>query len=309
MPAKGGMFRKLRSLDKKIQGTPMPAKEAARLSQLLAQAMETLEQVRTCEPVPPVALQPSVPRDLETICLKCLQKDPARRYPSAAAMAEDLDHFLKGEPIRARPVSRVERVWRWCKRNPRIAGLSAAVVLLVIVWAATSSILAWNLKLQTDEAVKNEKEAIKQTGIAKNQTLIAERNAQSAKATAAGAIHQMVSLGKMLYARLQSKRLAQVAGPELAGLRREVLATLRQSLKNVSASIDAAGGTPYGEVGTYHAMGDLLAKLGQGRSSPSLSAGVRIDEEGRRRQTQQRRGPGQLVSHASASRGRAPAAR
>src|SRR5262249_43371066 len=86
----------------------------------------------------------------------------------------------------------------------------------------------------------------------------------SAKATAAGAIHQMVSLGKMLYARLQSKRLAQVAGPELAGLRREVLATLRQSLKNVSAAIDAAGGTPSGEVGTYQAMGYLWAKLGQG---------------------------------------------
>src|SRR5262249_24339248 len=157
-----------------------------------------------------------------------------------------------------------ERVWRWCKRNPRIAGLSAAVVLLAVVWATTSSILAWNLKLQTDEAVKNEKEAIRQTGIAKNPTLIAERNAQSAKATAAGAIHQMVSLGKMWYARLQSRRLAQVAGPELTGLRREVLATLRQSLKNVSASIDAAGGTPYGEVGTYQAMGDLLAKLGEG---------------------------------------------
>jgi serine/threonine-protein kinase len=243
--------------------------------------LETLEQVRTREPVRPLDLQPSVPRDLETICLKCLQKDPARRYQSAGALADDLDRFLNGEPIRARPGSRAERVWRWCKRNPRIAGLSAAVVLLVVVWAVTSSLLAWNLKLQTDEAVKNEKEAIKQTriaqkqthiakeqtGIAQKQTLIAERNELSAKATATGAIHHMVRLGELVYARLQSKQLAVVAGPQVAGLRREVLAVLRESLKKVSASIDAAGGTPYGEVGTHQAMGDLLAKLGQGEEA------------------------------------------
>jgi serine/threonine-protein kinase len=92
---------------------------------------EVLEQVRTAEPVPPRRLQPTVPRDLETICLKCLQKEPQRRYASAAALAEDLQCFAVGRPIRARPVGRVERGWRWCRRHPGVACLTAALFLAV----------------------------------------------------------------------------------------------------------------------------------------------------------------------------------
>ena len=95
-----------------------------------ANPLETLELVRNQEPVPPTRLQPKVPTDLETICLKSLQKDPAKRFPDAAAMAEDLRRFLDGEPIVARPVGTPERLWRWCKRNPRVAVLAAAVVLM-----------------------------------------------------------------------------------------------------------------------------------------------------------------------------------
>jgi len=138
--------------------------------------LETLEQVRLQEPVSPVQLQPRMPRDLETICLKCLQKEPARRYSSAGALAEDVRHFLAGEPILARPVGRTERLWRWCKRNPRIAGLSAAVVLLMVVWAVSSSILAGLLKVQKDQtetariaADRNAEDANRQKGIADEQ--------------------------------------------------------------------------------------------------------------------------------------------
>jgi eukaryotic-like serine/threonine-protein kinase len=93
--------------------------------------LDTLEMVRSKEPVPPSQLQPKTPRDMETICLKCLEKDPARRYPDVLALAEDLRSFQAGEPILARPVSDSERLWRWCLRNPRVASLSAAVALLL----------------------------------------------------------------------------------------------------------------------------------------------------------------------------------
>ena len=98
-----------------------------------ATVLDTLEQVRNQEPVPPRRLVPRVPRDLETIALKCLEKNPAGRYASAEAMADDLRRWLDGRTISARPVSAVEQLWRRCCRRPMVAALAAALVLTLAI--------------------------------------------------------------------------------------------------------------------------------------------------------------------------------
>jgi eukaryotic-like serine/threonine-protein kinase len=92
-----------------------------------------LRQVIEEDPRPPRQLNDQVPRDLETICLKSMAREPARRYQTAGALADDLRRWLGDEPIRARPVGRLERFYRWCRRNPRVAGLAAALVLVFTV--------------------------------------------------------------------------------------------------------------------------------------------------------------------------------
>src|SRR5262249_3105913 len=94
-------------------------------------AAATLQQVLTEDPVPPARLNPRVPRDLDTICLKCLEKDPRRRYASAAALAEDLQRFQRNEPIVARPVGPMECALRWTQRHPTGAALVATALALV----------------------------------------------------------------------------------------------------------------------------------------------------------------------------------
>ena len=96
-----------------------------------ASVIETLDLVRTREPAPPKTLVPGLPRDLETIALTCLRKDPRRRYASAAALADDLKRWLQGFPIQARPVSKLEHAARWCRRRPAVASLLAVLALTV----------------------------------------------------------------------------------------------------------------------------------------------------------------------------------
>jgi eukaryotic-like serine/threonine-protein kinase len=96
-------------------------------------AVDTLLQVRTLDPIPPGRLHPGIPRDLEVICLKCLEKSPSQRYASAAELADDLERFLRHEPIRARPLGRLPRLARWCRRHPARAGALLGLIAVAML--------------------------------------------------------------------------------------------------------------------------------------------------------------------------------
>ncbi|NQT14521.1 MAG: serine/threonine protein kinase [Planctomycetes bacterium] len=103
-----------------------------------ATSLETLRQVTDREPVPPRQLNPSIDRDLETVCLKCLQKEPSRRYDTAGDLADDLRRYLDGVPIQARAISLAGRTVRWCRRNPSVAALlTSTAVFLILALVAT----------------------------------------------------------------------------------------------------------------------------------------------------------------------------
>jgi serine/threonine-protein kinase len=119
-------------------------------------AAATIHQVLTQDPVPPSRLNFKVPRDLETICLKCLQKVPAHRYASAAALVDDLRRFEEGRPIRARPLSLGARLGRWGRRNPAAAALVATVLALVGLAIGGGFWLAWERGERRADAVRQE---------------------------------------------------------------------------------------------------------------------------------------------------------
>ncbi|HLJ92290.1 MAG TPA: protein kinase, partial [Gemmataceae bacterium] len=101
--------------------------------------LATCRQILSTDPVPPSRLQPACPRDAETICLKCLQKEPHKRYASALALAEDLERFLEGRPTTARPISAWERAMKWARRRPAIATLAAGIVAVTLLGLASTT--------------------------------------------------------------------------------------------------------------------------------------------------------------------------
>jgi WD40 repeat protein len=127
-----------------------------------AEVLDTLAQVRSAEPVPPRRLQRTVPRDLETICLKCLEKEPARRYASACALEEDLNRFLAGRTICARPAGGAERAWKWAKTRPALAALLALSVFVIAVGFPAVTVLWLWAEHALDEKVRAHQEEARQ---------------------------------------------------------------------------------------------------------------------------------------------------
>jgi WD40 repeat protein len=128
--------------------------------------LETLHLVAEKEPARPSAVRPGIDRDLETICLKCLAKQPQKRYSSPGALAADLERWLRGEPIEARPVGQGERAWRWCRRNPTIASLIAAMAVCLLVGASVSLYYAFEADDRARLAQTNASKADEKTRVA-----------------------------------------------------------------------------------------------------------------------------------------------
>jgi WD40 repeat protein len=139
---------------------------------------DTLLEVLHSDPVPPRRLQPRTPRDLDTICLKCLHKNPAGRYGSALELADDLRRFQAGEPIRARPLSPVGIVLRWARRRPAVAALLATVVLTVVAGLA---LVSWQWQRAEREWLRAEDKA-RAEGLAKAEAEAARRTAEKQQA-------------------------------------------------------------------------------------------------------------------------------
>ena len=121
--------------------------------------MDTVLQVLEKEPVPPHQLVPGLDKNLETITLKCLQKDPGRRYQTAEEVADELQRFINHEPILARPVSAPERAWRWCRRKPVVASLILGLALSLIGGTVVSSLFAVSERQQREVAETEQRRA------------------------------------------------------------------------------------------------------------------------------------------------------
>jgi serine/threonine protein kinase/WD40 repeat protein len=156
--------------------------------------LETLRQVIHEEPVTPSRLRPRLPQDLETICLKCLHKEPGRRYASALALAEELRRYLEGRPIEARRSTRAERSWRWCRRNPGLAAASITAASLLTIVAIGSTLAAW--KFRRDSL----------------------RIQDAERATGANLLDSRMNLFESLVAQAQARRFSHREGQRFASL-------------------------------------------------------------------------------------------
>jgi serine/threonine protein kinase/tetratricopeptide (TPR) repeat protein len=237
--------------------------------------MDTLNQVQNLEPLPPVRLQPKVPLDLQTICLKALNKDPKKRYESAGALGEDLRRFLAGEPILARPASPVERSIKWIKRHPAATTL-ISISSLAVVSVLTFGVLWLNAErqaaidreeqqtrlAQTETAGRLEAERLKeiadkQRSRAEALKEIADKQRDRAEANfelAQDAVNQMLT-------RVASANL--VNEPRMEAVRRDLLEKALAFNLNFLEQQQSDTGLRYETAAAFHRVADIYRSLGR----------------------------------------------
>jgi eukaryotic-like serine/threonine-protein kinase len=213
--------------------------------------MDTVIKVTQEEVVAPSRLQPEVPSDLETICVKCLQKEPANRYTNCFELAEDLNRYLIGEPILARPVGSIERAVRWCKRNPRWAGMWGSIAALLLVLAGGSTYAAFTINAAKYQAEENAR-------IAQKNEERAKTNEEKAKEFGNSASNAYATLIRKVQAMLNDK-------PDLQDLKQQILKPAIEGLQALIARMDddKDPSNLRNLADAHRQMGDLYRELGK----------------------------------------------
>ncbi len=213
-----------------------------------ASPYETTMLVVNEEPVRPSLLVSQVPADVETICLKCLQKDPDRRYADAAALAEDCRRFLAGEPILSRPISPAERLWRWCRRNPRTSALAATVVGLLALVAVGSTAAALRIAKARNDAVDANlaADAAKRTAI--ENALLADKRTNLALASYQTLVEAVRSLEET---------------PGTTTLKRKLLEESLNGVNSLAENMGDSSSTETTALATHMLLGNLYSSLGK----------------------------------------------
>jgi eukaryotic-like serine/threonine-protein kinase len=234
-----------------------------------ASGLDTMDQVIKVEPVPPRRLNPAVPRDMETICLKCLQKEPGKRYSSAQALADELDRFLSHKPILARPTTTRERFVKWCRRNPWIALLIVALGFYAVTTTWLSVSLAETTRIANENAKvarNNAKEANRNAETARENEKKANRNAEIATENAtianqrqSAALDHVFRLGRTWAAHELQRQTAQPLSGEPGATRMESFMRVRDALQKMANDKSLSA---FARVAALQVAGDFARDLG-----------------------------------------------
>lgn len=229
---------------------------------LAAKPVETILQVIHDEPVRPRQLQPGTPVDIETICLKALQKDISKRYGNCNELADDLRRFVNGEPILARPVGSVERAWRWCRRNPRVAIPSALAVALLLIGTVVTGWQNVVISKERDYAKQQEGLAKERAAEAKAAQAIAETERKKAENSARIAADQSQLALDTLYHQMTKVDEKLTDRSDLSDLRQVLLADAINGVNQVQESPGTKSLIGRIEGVGYQRMADVFQKRG-----------------------------------------------
>jgi serine/threonine protein kinase/tetratricopeptide (TPR) repeat protein len=265
-----------------------------------------IHQVTHEDPAPPRKFNPDIPRDLETVVLKAIEREPGRRYPTAAALATDLKRFVEDKPIGARRVSARERLWRWCRRNPALAGLAGGVAFLLLVLTVGASLAAVHFQhLAGQEHAARESEARqRQQAVEAREAAEAAGKKEAEQRAKAVAAQQLAEKNfqearraiEELLTRVSEGRLKKVPG--MQPLRKELL---ESALKYYQAFVDRHDDDPALKkdlADAYTRVAHILAEVGSRREAlPVFDKALQIRTELLRRDPKNKKLNLDLVAH------------